>query len=271
MNMQSKVVLVTGGNSGIGRGIVQRFADEGARLVIAGRNQARGDSVVTELKTQGREGAFYTVDLAIEAEVEKFVSAVRERFGRIDVVVNNAGVGSRRCGVDDADPPGVRWNKLRGPNLDGAYFVSAYCLPLLAENGGGAIVNISSTAALHGNWGTYGMAKAGVEALTRSFAVEGALHGIRVNGVSPGWIGTEQDEALAASGTEGGDWAMPPSLFNRMGTTAEIASAVYFLASDEASFITGQTIIVDGGLTITDYPSGPMLSKVGFRLSSRPR
>ena len=171
MNMQSKVVLVTGGNSGIGRGIVQRFADEGASLVIAGRDQARGDSVVAELCVQGREGAFYAVDLAVETEVEKFVDDVRERFGRIDVVVNNAGVGSRRCGVDDTDPPGVRWDKLRGPNLDGAYFVSA----------------------------------------------------------------------------------------------------VYFLASDEASFITGQTIIVDGGLTITDYPSGPMLSKVGSRWSSRPR
>ena len=267
MNMQAKVVVVTGGNSGIGRGIVRRFAQEQAILVIAGRDQAKGEDVVAELDASGRKGVFCVVDLAVESEVEKFVQDVRERFGRIDVVVNNAGVGSRRCGVDESDSPGVRWQKLRGPNLDGAYFVSSYCLPLLAERGG-AIVNISSTAAMHGNWGTYGIAKAGVEALTRSFAVEGAPHGVRVNGVSPGWIETEQDGALAASGTSDGGWAMAPSLFNRMGRPEEIANAVLFLASDAASFITGQTIIVDGGLTITDYPSMPMLSKVGYRLFS---
>jgi len=105
--------------------------------------------------------------------------------------------------------------------------------------------------------------------LTRSFAVEGAPHGIRVNCISPGWIETEQDKTLSAAGTKDASWQNTPSLLNRMGTVEEIANAVLFLASDEASFITGQTLIVDGGLTINDYPSIPMLSKVGDSLLSR--
>lgn len=266
--MQGKVALITGGNSGIGRGIVHRFVRAGATVAFVGRNQKKGEAVLAEVHELEGQGAFFAVDLADESAVIKLVDDVSNRFGRLDVVVNNAGIGSRRGGIEKSDPPGVRWQKLRGPNLDSTYFVSAYTLPLLARSGGGAIVNISSTATLHGNWGLYGVAKAAVEALTRSFAVEGAPHGIRVNCVSPGWIATKEDEELSAAGTAGGEWAMPPSLFNRMGTPAEIAAAVLFLASDDASFVTGQTLIVDGGLTITDYPSIPLLSEVGHRLRS---
>ncbi len=266
--MQGKVALITGGNSGIGRGIVHRFVRAGATVAFVGRNQEKGEAVLAEVHELEGQGAFFAVDLADESAVIKLVDDVSNRFGRLDVVVNNAGIGSRRGGIEKSDPPGVRWQKLRGPNLDSTYFVSAYTLPLLARSGGGAIVNISSTATLHGNWGLYGVAKAAVEALTRSFAVEGAPHGIRVNCVSPGWIATREDEELSAAGTAGGEWAMPPSLFNRMGTPAEIAAAVLFLASDDASFVTGQTLIVDGGLTITDYPSIPLLSEVGDRLRS---
>ena len=266
--MQGKVALITGGNSGIGRGIVHRFVRAGATVAFVGRNQEKGDAVLAEVHELGGQGAFFAVDLADESAVIKLVDDVSNRFDRLDVVVNNAGIGSRRGGIEKSDPPGVRWQKLRGPNLDSTYFVSAYTLPLLERSGGGAIVNISSTATLHGNWGLYGVAKAAVEALTRSFAVEGAPHGIRVNCVSPGWIATKEDEELSAAGTADGEWAMPPSLFNRMGTPAEIAAAVLFLASDNASFVTGQTLIVDGGLTITDYPSIPLLSEVGDRLRS---
>ena len=115
----------------------------------------------------------------------------------------------------------------------------------------------------------YGAAKAGVEGMTRSFAAEAAQFGTRVNCISPGWIETSPEQTLAAQGSETGEWDMPPSLLNRMGTIEEIANVAAFLASDDASFITGQTLVVDGGLTITDYPSRASLSTVGHRVFSR--
>jgi NAD(P)-dependent dehydrogenase (short-subunit alcohol dehydrogenase family) len=266
MRLKGKTALITGGNSGIGRGIVHRFIDEGARVAFAGRDERKGAAVTAEVKQRKGEGQFYPVDLAQEKAVATLIDNVEQRFGGLDIVVNNAGVGSRRSGIEADDGPGARWSKMRGPNLDAAYFVSAYALPLLARSGNGAIVNISSTATLHGNWGTYCIAKAAIEGLTRSLAAEGAPHGIRANGVSPGWIATDNDAAEPPSGSPGGQWQVPCALLNRMGLPAEIAAAVLFLASDEASFVTGQTLIVDGGLTITDYTSLAMLRKAGDKL-----
>jgi len=259
MRLRDKVVLVTGGNSGIGRGIVRCAAGEGARVAIAGRDPEKGADTLEEIRRDGGEAAFFAGDLSREVDARDLVEQACARFGRLDVVVNNAGVGSRRCGVEPADGPGARLRKLMGPNLEAAYFVSAYAMPALKAAGGGAIVNISSTATFHGNWGTYGVAKAGVEALTRAQAAEGAPFGIRANAVSPGWIKTDATQESGARA----DWETTASLLGRMGVPEEIARAVIFLASDEASFVTGATLIVDGGLTVTDYPSLPFLEAVG--------
>jgi len=269
MRFKDKVVLVTGGNSGIGRGIVHAALAEGARVPFVGRDKKKGARVEAEIKEKGGEGAFYPVELSDDKAVQALIEDVVKRFGRLDVVVNNAGVGGRRAGVKDKDSSATRWEKLRGPNLDAPYFVSAHALPHLAKTKG-SMVNISSTATWHGNWGLYGIAKAGVEALTRSFAAEGAPMGVRVNGVSPGWIATENDAVSQPSGSADGSWAMPPAALNRMGTPAEIAAAVLFLASSEASYITGQTLIVDGGLMILDYPSMPLLEEVAKDAYSQP-
>jgi NAD(P)-dependent dehydrogenase (short-subunit alcohol dehydrogenase family) len=265
--LEGKVALVTGGNSGIGRGIVHRFVDEGARVAFAGRDRAKGEAVLREISEKKGDGAFYALDLGDEEAVADLIQRIERRFGRLDIVINNAGVGGRRSGITADDRPGTRWQKMRGPNLDSTYFVSAYAMPHLARTKG-AIVNISSTATLHGNWGLYCVAKAAVEGLTRALAAEGGPHGIRANCISPGWISTEIDAASPPSGASSGEWQLPPSLLGRTGTTAEIASAALFLASEEASFVTGQTLIVDGGLSITDYTSLPMLAIHGKKLQS---
>lgn len=268
MKFENKVTLVTGGNFGIGYGIAKKFAEEGSEIAIVARNEERAKNVIKELENQGFVAKFFKTDVSKEEDVKKMIKEVLNVFGKLNIVVNNAGCGSQHCGVKPNDPPSLRWEILRSANLDSNFFVSAHSLPYLAQNKDSAIVNISSTATFHGNWGLYGAAKTGVEGMTRSFAVEASTYGIRVNCISPGWIETSPEQTAAAQGSNNGEWEMPPSLFERMGTTEEIANTAAFLASNEASFITGQTIVVDGGFTMIDYPSRNSLKSVGHRIFS---
>ena len=268
MKFENKVTLVTGGNFGIGYGIAKKFAEEGSEIAIVARNEERAKNVIKDLENQGFVAKFFKTDVSKEEEVKKMIKEVLNVFGKLNIVVNNAGCGSQHCGVKPNDPPSLRWEVLRSANLDSNFFVSAHSLPYLAKNKDSAIVNISSTATFHGNWGLYGAAKTGVEGMTRSFAVEASTYGIRVNCIRPGWIETSPEQTAAAQGSNNGEWEMPPSLFERMGTTEEIANTAAFLASNEASFITGQTIVVDGGFTMIDYPSRNSLKSVGHRIFS---
>ena len=268
MKFENKVTLVTGGNFGIGYGIAKKFAEEGSEIAIVARNEERAKNVIKDLENRGFVAKFFKTDVSKEEQVKKMIKEVLNVFGKLNIVVNNAGCGSQHCGVKPNDPPSSRWEILRGANLDSNFFVSAHSLPHLAKNKDSAIVNISSTATFHGNWGLYGAAKTGVEGMTRSFAVEASTYGIRVNCISPGWIETSPEQTAAAQGNNSGEWEMPPSLFERMGTTEEIANTAAFLASNEASFITGQTIVVDGGFTMIDYPSRNSLKSVGHRIFS---
>lgn len=259
-----KTILVTGGSSGIGFGIARRFAEEGGQIAIFARGKEKGERAAADLSAISR-AAFHAVDLTDETAIASGLDAVIQDFGRLDVLVNNAGIGLRRSRLPEDASAAERWEAHRGANLDSSYLMTAAALPLLAANPGAAVVNISSTGAQHGNWGLYGVAKAGVEALTRAFAAEAAPLGVRVNCISPGWIATSPEQQQEVTGGTGGS----PSLLGRMGTPAEIGAAAAFLASEDASFITGQTLVADGGMMIVDHPSKGMLEDHGPKGQSR--
>ena len=263
MRFDHKVVLITGGGTGIGFGIARKFAREGAQVAIVARNVVRAEQAAETLRSEGLKCAAFQADATDEDQIKAALGSIIEVFGGLDILVNNAGCGLMKSPLSPKTPAAQRWAFYREANLGSCYLMTAQCLKHLAQRPGGAVVNISSTATHHGNWGLYGVAKAGVEAMTRSFAAEAAPLGIRVNCVSPGWIETSPQQAAELQGQAG--WEHPPSLFNRMGTPDEIAGAVCFFASDEASFVTGQTLIVDGGMMAIDYPSRSFLSQAGHR------
>ena len=242
-----KRVLITGGNSGIGRGIVHHFVRLGADVTFTARDAAKGAAVEAETANLGNPARFIACDLSVEAQVQQLIS----QLNGLDVLVNIAGLGSRRAEVETSDSPGARWDKLRGPNLDSTWLVSAHALPLLAKSGKGAIVNISSTASLHGNWGLYCVAKAAVEALTRSLAAEGAPHGIRANCITPGPVMCEDGPwaYIRDNMKEFYEDTLSKIPMGRLTDGDELARTIAFIASPSCKAMTGANIVVDGGYT----------------------
>jgi NAD(P)-dependent dehydrogenase (short-subunit alcohol dehydrogenase family) len=251
MRLKDKVAIVTGGTSGIGRATALLFAREGARVVVVGRDPARGQQVVDEIEAAGGEAMFIRCDVRFPDECRRAVEGTLEALGRIDVVVNNAGVFYANTAIDCTEE---EWDETVDISLKGTFLMSKYALPHMIEGGRGAIVNVASGWGLVGGneAAAYCAAKGGVVLLTKALAVDHSAQGIRVNCVCPGDVDTPMlvDDARRR-GMAWADYMAEAANrpMRRVGKPEEVARAVLFLASDEASFVTGAALAVDGGGT----------------------
>jgi 3-oxoacyl-[acyl-carrier protein] reductase len=244
--LQDKVAIVTGGGTGIGRVIAREMANVGAHIVVASRNPDHINPAAEEIQQLGRQALAITVDVRVPEQVETMVSATMEKFGRIDILVNNHGA-LFQCAVEDLSPGG--WNAIIGINLTGVFLCSRAVGRVMIQQRRGKIVNIVSIAGLHGSPMTapYGAAKAGVINFTKSLAMEWSKHNIYVNAVAPGPILTESGRDLLWSSPELQEKVRQHVPLGRYGEPEEVANAVIFLASEASSYITGETLYVDGG------------------------
>jgi NAD(P)-dependent dehydrogenase (short-subunit alcohol dehydrogenase family) len=244
MKLKDKVAIVTGGASGIGEATVRLFASEGARVVIADRS-ALGDKLARELSESGYDTFYSEVDVSREDDVRKLIDDAVNRFGRLDIMVANAGIAHPSAPVEEV---GVdQWQQMIDINLTGVFLSNKLAIARMKQqNSGGAIVNTASVLGHVGMAGaaSYNAAKGGVVNLTRSLGVAYAKDGIRVNAVCPGFVETPLLERASAEARARLVAAHP---IGRLGLAGEVAKAVLFLASDDASFVVGTSLLVDGG------------------------
>lgn len=248
--LQGKVALVTGGTSGIGRASALAFAREGARVVVSGRREKEGQEVVAAIQKAGGEASFVRADVSIERDVRALVDETVQRYGRLDVAFNNAGIEEAIGPLETKDVE--TFDQLMNINVKGVWLSMKYQIPAMKKSGGGSIVNTSSVAGMIGFGGAaaYTATKHAVVGLTRAAAMENAKENIRINAVAPGAIHTDMIQRF--TGGEGTDFfKMIASLhpIGRLGRSEEIADAVVWLSCAESSFVTGQNIPVDGGFT----------------------
>lgn len=247
MTFDGKVVLVTGGTSGIGKETALRFARAGAKVVVAGRRSDEGNAVAEAIASHGGESAFVRTDVTQQEQVKRLVDETVRRFGRLDIAFNNAGVESLGTLPEFAEQD---YRKVFDVNVLGVFLSMQFEVPAMLASGGGSIINTSSILGKIGMPGAsvYAASKHAVEGITKATALELAGQGIRVNAVAPGAIATDMIDRFAGEeGSENRERLASEHPMGRLGRSEEIAAAVLYLASDEASFTTGISLTVDGG------------------------
>lgn len=248
--MQDKVALVTGGGTGIGKATALKYAAEGAKVVIGNRNEAAGQAVVEQIKADGGEASFLRTDVTDEEQIKALVDHAVATYGRIDAAFNNAGVEGDLGPFTGLTNDNYDW--VMGVNVKGLWQAMKYEIEAMLKTGGGAIVNNSSIAGVIGFPGAsvYVASKHAVMGLTRSAALEYSAQGIRINAVNPAAIQTDMmDRFMASENGPAHEQIVALHPIGRLGKPEEIANMVVWLSSDEASFVTGQPMLVDGGFT----------------------
>lgn len=244
-----KVAVVTGGTSGIGKAAAIALAQAGAKVVVAGRRQAEGEETIRLLQASSGDGFFVATDVSKEADVQALIEKTMARYGRLDIAFNNAGVDQETTPLPEQTE--ANYDRIMDINVKGVWLSLKHEIPAMLKNGGGAIVNTSSGLGLVGAAGVpiYVASKHAVEGLTKSVALEYAKQGIRVNAVSPGLIQTEMLDRTVQTNTELIEYFKTTLPMGRIGTPEEVVNAVLWLCSDASSFVTGQSLTVDGGYT----------------------
>lgn len=251
-NYQGKVVLITGGAQGIGLGMVQAFAREGAKIIIADCDAQAGREAVEWLKTENLEVHFELCDVSLETQIVALFETVGKRYKKLDVLINNAGTGFQKP-IPLEELLAAEFDRVLAVNLRGPLLCAKYALPLLEKSKAPVILNITSTRAFMSEPDTFGYSasKGGLEALTHSLAISLAEKRIRVNAIAPGWIEVgnwEKQERKYEPKHSKADKEQHP--VGRVGKPEDIAEAALFLCSEQAGFITGQHLIIDGGMTV---------------------
>lgn len=252
--MQKPNVLITGAGIGIGAATAQAFSDAGYLVIVTDILEKEGEEVVDRIRSAGGEAEYLHLDVTNTAEVESVVSEIQERHGALDAIVANAGIAHR---IPLAELTDEKWDHTHDVDLKGIMRVCRAAAPAMREAGRGSMIALSSIMGVAYGWDEhvqYSAAKAGVVGLVRGLAVELAADGVRVNGIAPGYIRTAQALSREHSlGPEGLERAAEFIPMGRVGEPEDIADVILFLASDSARYLTGQTLVVDGGLLVGRY------------------